>query len=173
FEVAGEHFALADMVGSADDALALHALDDARGAVIADLQVTLHEAGRSLPFPTDNGDRLVVELVAALGFVAAGKPRGGLLLARDVLDIGRAALLFKEPDHRFDLGIAHERAVNAGDPAALGHVEHVALAEELLGALLAQDRPAVDLRGDVEADARREIGLDGAGDDVDRRALRR
>src|SRR3546814_15933784 len=32
---------------------------------------------------------------------------------------------------------------------------------------------AVDLGGDVEGNARREVGLDGAGDDVHRRALRR
>ena len=63
--------------------------------------------------------------------------------------------------------------MHAADAAAAGHVEHVALAEQLLGALLAEDGAAVDLRGDLEGDAGREVRLDGAGDDVDRRALRR
>ena len=63
--------------------------------------------------------------------------------------------------------------MHAADAAAAGHVEHVALAEQLLGALLAQDGAAVDLGGDLERDAGREIRLDGAGDDVDRRPLRR
>ena len=63
--------------------------------------------------------------------------------------------------------------MEARDAAAARHVEHVALAEQLLGALLAQDGAAVDLGGDLEADAGREVGLDGAGDDVDRGPLRR
>ena len=72
-----------------------------------------------------------------------------------------------------DLLVGDERPVHAADAAAAGHVEHVALAEQLLGALLAQDGAAVDLRGDLEGDAGREIRLDRAGDDVDRRPLRR
>src|SRR5216683_413675 len=47
-DIARQHLALADMIGGADDALGLHALDDARGAVVADLQVALHETGRRL-----------------------------------------------------------------------------------------------------------------------------
>jgi hypothetical protein len=72
-----------------------------------------------------------------------------------------------------DLVVGDEGAVDAGDAAAAGHVEHVALAEQLFGALLAKDGAAVDLRRDLEGDAGREVGLDRAGDDVDRRALRR
>ena len=63
--------------------------------------------------------------------------------------------------------------MNAGQPLAAMHVEHVALAQQLLGALFAQDGAAVDLRRHEEADARRQVRLDDAGDDVDRRALRR
>ena len=59
------------------------------------------------------------------------------------------------------------------DAAAARHVEHVALAEQLLGALLAEDGAAVDLARHLERDAGREIRLDRAGDDVDRRALGR
>ena len=83
------------------------------------------------------------------------------------------ALRLQESHHVFDFAIGDERSVHAPDAPARHHVEHVALAEQLFGALLAQDGAAVDLRGDLEADARREIRLDRAGDDVDRRALRR
>ena len=76
-------------------------------------------------------------------------------------------------DDLLDLLVGDERAVHAADAAAAGHVEHVALAEQLLGALLAEDGAAVDLGGDLEGDAGREVRLDGAGDDVDRRPLRR
>ena len=72
-----------------------------------------------------------------------------------------------------DLGVGDEGPVHAGDAAAARHVQHVALAEQLLGALLAEDGAAVDLAGHLEGDAGREIRLDRAGDDVDRGALRR
>ncbi len=61
--------------------------------------------------------------------------------------------------------------MDALDAAAAGHVEHVAHAEQLFTALLAQDRAAVDLGCHLERDAGREVGLDRAGDDVDRGAL--
>ena len=76
-------------------------------------------------------------------------------------------------DDLLDLVVGDERPVDARDAAAARHVEHVALAQQLLGALLAQDRAAVDLARHLERDAGREIGLDRAGDDVDRGALRR
>ena len=56
--------------------------------------------------------------------------------------------------------------------AAPLHEQHVAAAEKLLGALLAEDGAAVDPRGDLEADPCREVGLDGASDDVDGGPLR-
>ena len=59
------------------------------------------------------------------------------------------------------------------DAPARRHVEHVALAQQLLGALLAQDGAAVDLAGHLEGNAGGEVGLDGAGDHVDRGALGR
>ena len=74
-------------------------------------------------------------------------------------------------DDPLDLGVGDERPVDAADAAAAGHVEHVALAEQLLGALLAEDGAAVDLARHLERDSGGEIGLDRAGDDVDRRAL--
>ena len=77
------------------------------------------------------------------------------------------------PHDALDLVVGDERSVHAADAAAAGHVEHVALAEQLFGALLAEDGAAVDLRGDLEGDAGREIRLDRAGDDVDRGTLRR
>ena len=49
-------------------------------------------------------------------------------------------------------------------------IEHVAAAEQVLGALLVEDGARVDLLRDAERDARREVRLDHAGDDVDARA---
>ena len=42
---AGQDFALADMVGRADDAFGFHSLDDSCRPVVADLKVALYETG--------------------------------------------------------------------------------------------------------------------------------
>ena len=76
-------------------------------------------------------------------------------------------------DNLFDLDIGDKRPVNARNATAAGHVQHVALAQQLLAALFAQNGSAVDFRGHLERDAGREIGLDRAGDHIHRRALRR
>ena len=47
-------------------------------------------------------------------------------------------------------------------------VEHVAAAEQVLGAGRVQDGAAVDAGGHGEGDAARDVGLDQAGDDLDR-----
>jgi hypothetical protein len=76
-------------------------------------------------------------------------------------------------DDLLDFKVADERPVHALDAPAAGHVEHVAHAEQLFGTLFAENGAAVDLRGDLEGNAGREVRLDRTGDDVDRRALRR
>src|SRR3546814_15457709 len=68
--------------------------------------------------------------------------------------------------------VGDEGAVDAGDLLAAGHIEHVALAEELLRALLAEDRAAVDLGRDRAADPGWAGRLGGASDNVARRELR-
>ena len=70
FDIAGQDLALADVVGGGHDALFFHALDDAGGAVVADLQVALDEADAAFALARDEGDGLVVELVA-LALLAA------------------------------------------------------------------------------------------------------
>src|SRR5262249_45501284 len=146
-DVAREDLALADVVGGRHHAFALHALDDAGGAVVADLQVALDEAGRALALTRDQGDRLIVELVA-LALLAFARRTAASLLALGIVghgvDIGRHALRPQVPHHLLDLAVRHERPVHACDLAAAGHVQHVALAQQLLAALLAQDGAAVD-----------------------------
>ena len=77
----------------------------------------------------------------------------------------RRALALQVVDDALDLLVRDEGAVDAVDAPAARHVEHVALTEQLLGPLLAQDRAAVDLARDLERNARREVRLDGARDD--------
>src|SRR4051812_38999315 len=66
-----QHLAAADMVGLTDEPVLLHALNQPRGAVIADTQLPLEIRGRGLLALSDDLDRLAVEL--GLGIVLAGR----------------------------------------------------------------------------------------------------
>src|SRR3954466_5208667 len=153
-----EHFAPPDMVGSTDHPFFLHPLDQPRGIIVADAQLALEVGGRSLLALGDDldglaehlrlgivlADRLAVEDVAAI-----------LRLFGDRLDIIRMTLPAPEIGHLAHLLVGDEGAVDARDLLAARHVEHVALAEQLLGALLAENGTRIDLRGARQADARR------------------
>ena len=82
-------------------------------------------------------------------------------------------MVTQEIGHGLDFTVRHKRSVQARDAASPRHIKHVALAQQLLGPLFAHDRSGVDFRGDLEGDPGREVGLDRAGDDVNRRPLRR
>ncbi len=175
---AHQNFAFAGMVGLADHALLLHALHQRCGPVVADLQPALNVAGRGLAVAHDHLHRLLVEVTALrLTHRRPVEHRVAVLILvlgrGDRFQILRAALRLEVTNDLLDLLVRAERPVHAADAAAAGHVEHVALTKQLLGALLAQDGPAVDLGRDLERDAGREVRLDRAGDDVDRGALGR
>src|SRR6476659_2007369 len=176
--LAHQNFALAGVVGLADHPFLFHALHERSRPVVADLQAALNVAGRGLAIAQDDLHGLLVE-ITALRLAHAGGIEDRiavlvLLLGRgDGFEILWRALRLEVPDDLFDLLVGAKRAVNTADASAAGHVEHVALAKELLGTLLAQNGAAVDLGSDLERDAGRKIRLDRAGDDVDRRSLRR
>ena len=97
-----------------------------------------------------------------------------LLLGGDRLVVGRLALLAQEAGQPRALLLGDVRAVQTDEARRRGRQEqHVAAAEQLLGAVAVENRPRVDLRRHAERDARRQVGLDEPGDDVDRRPLRR
>src|SRR5476649_2253733 len=135
------------MVGAADDAFLLHAFDDAGGAVVADLQIALDEAGAALALARHQRDRLVVELVA-LGVLAFARQAEPALVAIGIVghgfDVSRYALGAKMAHHLLDFAVRYERPVHARDLAAAGHIEHVALAQQLLAALFSKNGAAVD-----------------------------
>src|SRR6476661_1180172 len=176
--LAHQNFALAGVVGLADHPFLFHALHEGSRPVVADLQAALNVAGRGLAIAQDDLHGLLVEITALrLAHAGAVEDRVAvlvLLLGRgDSFEILRRALRLEVPDDLFDLLVGAKRAVNTADASAARHVEHVALAKELLCTLLAQNGAAVDLGSDLEGDAGRKIGLDRTGDDVDRRSLRR
>ena len=59
--VANQNLAPANAIGGADDAFHLHLFNDPGGAIVADLQVTLDEAGGCLAFARDESQRFVIK----------------------------------------------------------------------------------------------------------------
>ncbi len=75
-------------------------------------------------------------------------------------------------DDRRDLVLGDEGALHTGRLVrAHRQEEPVALADQLLGARLVEDDPAVGERGGGEGEPRGHVRLDQAGDDVDRGPL--
>ena len=98
----------------------------------------------------------------------------GLDLLEQVLAQLGLALARPEARERLDLRLVDVGALDALQPrGADRREEHVALAEQRLGAVLVEDHARVGLRADREGDPRRDVGLDHARDDVDARGLRR
>src|SRR5690242_19950449 len=97
----------------------------------------------------DDGERLVVEIVTALAIAATQKAVRvvsvlfGLFGNR--VEIFRPSLRLEESNDVFDFVVGDERAMYAANSSACHHVEHVALAQQLFGALFAKDGAAVDL----------------------------
>ena len=70
--------------------------------------------------------------------------------------------------------VGDECAVHARRNRGAGRqVQHIAVTEQRLGAALVKNRARVHFGGNLKGDPRRNIGLDQAGDDIHRRALRR
>src|SRR5262249_29946693 len=139
-----ENLALPGCVRCGNDPFLLHALDQARCLVVADLKTALHIARGHLLVAQNDLDRVIVEVVARAaleatlaGAIAATAFVLGLL--GDAIDIFGCALGLEMANDLLDLVLGDEGRVKAADAPAAGHVEHVALTEQLLGALLAEN----------------------------------
>ncbi len=136
-----EDFAFSGGGGGADDAFGFHLFDQAGGFVVADGEFALDVGGADLAVAGDDGDGVVEEgFVVVAGAAEAGHGEGGVVVVGgfgDFLEVVGFALVAEVFDDFLDLAVGDEGAVDAGDAAAAGHVEHVAHAEELFGALLA------------------------------------
>jgi len=114
------YLAAADMVGGGDDLVLLHALDQAGGAIVADLKVALHEAGRRLALAADQGHRLVMGALCVKHDLSAVRQRqcdragmelgevvfGVLLLARPEARLARGALVLVVPHGLVEQAVA-------------------------------------------------------------------
>src|SRR6185369_5141217 len=127
----------------AEEAVALHHVDEAGGAGEADPHAALEEAGGSLALGDDQTGGLVIEVVVVV-VVAASAARSVVGRLEDVwIQLG-LALLLEPADEARGLLLRDVGAVETDDPRGAGrHHEHVALAEELLRADLIEDGPRI------------------------------
>jgi len=78
------------MVGGSDDALRLHAFDDPCRAVVTNLKMALHKAGRSLAFAADHRHGLDIQLVCRLVLLAVPERiEESIVILSDLVDILR------------------------------------------------------------------------------------
>ena len=90
---------------------------------------------------------------------------------RVVRDLGRLTSPLAD-DLRTSSSLTHEPWMRCGAPMG-PEQQHVAGADQSLGAGLVEDHTAVGHRGHGEREPSRNVGLDDTGDHVDRRSLRR
>src|SRR5919106_1552410 len=158
-----------------NDPAPLQHVDQAPRARVADAQPALEQrdgGGLSLDDdldrPVEEGILVRVEVLVALLPVPGRLRRLEQRLVQVLLALAPGLL-----DEESDLVLGDESALDAletGGPERLE--EHVALAEEALGATAVEDHAAVRLAGDREGDPRGHVRLDHSGDHVHRGALR-
>ena len=124
------------MVGGADETVFLHPLDPLGGGVVADAHLALEPgSARLLVLEHDLAGLAVLALLGVVGggeiVVEAEEAILGLL--GDRVDIFRLALRAPVLRHALDFLVADEGAVDALQGPGAGLVEHIALAEQLLG----------------------------------------
>ena len=171
-----QHFAgLRSGIG-ADDAVLGHKIDESRGASVADAERALEQRAAAAAFADHDVDGRFVELVAfaqlfhqsAVAVVRAFHLHVDKLGDEVLLAAAAAAV-----DQPSDLVVAQVSALSAEQGArARPEKQHVAVAEQFVGAHFVEHHAAIDAAGDLERDAGRQVRLDQTGDHVDGRFLR-
>ena len=88
--------------------------------------------------------------------------------------VARLCLPRDEIHDALDFLIRDQRALRANQfGRARRQIKHVAFAEQFVRAHGIQNRARIHFRRHLESDARRDVGFDHAGNDVDARPLRR
>src|ERR1017187_4176949 len=168
-----QDFARLGTLTGADDAAALKLVHDARGAGVAEAQPALHQRDAGFLFVTDDFDALLDEFLVLINPALDVRIRGrfGKLFVNFHF-VTRFALLGDEFNDVLQGRVGDERALRPLEIAGTGRqVEHVAFAEEFVRAHRVENCPRVHTARDLERDARRDVGLDDAGDDVHGRSL--
>src|SRR5690606_26439991 len=155
-----QYLTFARMIGRADNALLFHAFDDRGSAVIADTETALDVGSRSLPVSQNHSHGLIVRIVGILQIASSSRAAAAafvlVFILGDRIEIFRHALKLQVLHDALHLVVADEWTVHALNAAAASHEEHIALTEQLLGTLLAQNSAAIDFRRHLEGNTGRE-----------------
>src|SRR5690606_24810045 len=110
--------------------------------------------------------RVGFRIITVATTAAAFKATAGLLdTVEDVVVVFRRATQLPGLDHAVNLIVGNEGTVDADRQAgAWRHVQHVTMAQQLLGTALVDDGPGVDLARYLERHTGRNVGLDQTGD---------
>ena len=103
-------------VCGADDAVALHHVDQVGGAAVADAQAALQQGSRSLAELEHQPHSVFVQLVVAVSIFRAGLEIAALVVfgsLEEAFDVFSLALLLPEIDHRRRLFLGDEGSVDA------------------------------------------------------------
>src|SRR5437762_2068004 len=141
-------------------------VDDPARPGVADVELALHEGDRRRAFGRHRPRATREEgIQLALLPPLASLPFGHRALFEDLFHVARSSLRLPEADHAVDLGIADERALDAGRFACIdGLVEHVAATEKLFRTAGVEDDAAVDLPADSKCDAAGDVRLEQTRD---------
>src|SRR5208337_5682920 len=149
----------------ADDAVFGHEVDQPRGAAVADAQGTLQERARAAALADHDLDGRLVELVALLqpGTPVLAGSAADLVLHHLAAELDRIALqILANP---LQLSVGHISPLRADDlRRSRNQEQHVAVAQQPIGADLIEDHPRITTAGDLERDPGRHVSLDQAGD---------
>src|SRR5262245_41355338 len=167
-----EHGAGLGALGRTDHSAPFEEVHEASGAGEADAELALQHAGGSKAAPHHELHGLVEQIVG-IGRPVVMPRAAGRVVARDALDVARrrhlAAPVRDDLPHAF---LVDPGPLDPDCPAgARGQQQHVALADELLGAGLVEDHPRVGQAAHREREPARHVGLDDTGDHVHRGSL--
>src|ERR1035437_7870523 len=169
-----QDFARLGTVALADDAAILQFVHDARGAAVTEAQAALQQRDARLLFAADDFDALLDDflvLVNAAFDVIVRRGFGKLFV--DLRFVAGLGLPGDEAHDVLQFFVGDEGTLRAFEIRGTGRqVKHVAFAEQLVRAHRIKNRPGIHAAGDLEGDARRDVRLDDAGDDLYGRPLR-
>src|ERR1700722_16387971 len=166
-----QHLAGLGALRRAYDAPALEQVHQPPGAGEPDAELSLQHRGRAELGPHHELEGLTEELVVVVR-PAEDPGRAGVVLTDNRFVVDGLRLSAPVPDDGPYLLLGDPRALDpAGDARGSREQQQVATADQALRSGLVEDDPAVGERRDRERQARRDVGLDDAGDDVDGRAL--
>ena len=117
-----EEFAGAGAVGGADEAVALHEVDQMGGAAVADAETSLEERGGGFAELEDQADGVVEHGVVFVGVGVGAIDGDALVFGRfeEGMDILGLALIFPEGDYGGGLFLGAQRGVEAHEAAGAG-----------------------------------------------------